>query len=234
MQASQVIEESLRLGEFGRLSGVLHYPPEASPTCAVLLCSPHPNFAGDMDNNVIRSLARRLSEEFIVLRFDYRGVGASEIALPQGESVFDFWDQVEQTRDYAGALEDTRDAADALHRLSDALPMVAVGYSFGSVTGLTAAMSDTRFIAAVGIAPPYLRIAFDFLARCPKPCLMLSGDADFVYDANTAATLAAIGGGNLRLEQLAGMDHFFRGQESLLAERVVSFARGIMAGPGRL
>jgi alpha/beta superfamily hydrolase len=234
MQVSQVIEESLRLGEFGRLSGVLHYPPEAAPSCAVLLCSPHPNFAGDMDNNVIRSLARRLSEQLIVLRFDYRGVGSSEISLPQGESVFDYWDQVEQTRDYAGALDDTRDAADTLYRLSDGLPMVAVGYSFGSVTGLTTAIKDRRFIGAVGIAPPYLRISFDFLADCAKPCLMLSGEGDFVFDATTAATLASIGGSNLRLEQLCGMDHFFRGHELVLADRAESFIRQLMAQPGLL
>ena len=74
-----------------RLAGVLAYPQEAAPERAVLVCSPHPHFAGDMNNNVVSAVARHLAGQAVVLRFDYRGVGESEIVLGPEESAFDYW-----------------------------------------------------------------------------------------------------------------------------------------------
>ena len=222
-QTEPVIQERVYFGEAGRLAGVLHYPAHAAPRYAVLLCPPHPNFAGDMDNNVIRALAEGLATDAVVLRFDYRGIGDSRIDLPPGLSVFDYWEEIEQAREYTDALADTATAADELHRLSGGLPMVAVGYSFGSVTATLTALRDSRFTAMVGIAPPLQRVAFEFLADCPRPCLIVSGEDDFVHEPDVAARLIASAGSQLVFERLKGMDHFFRDQEDMLIQRVIRF-----------
>ena len=223
MNQANTIQERVRFGQDGRLAGVLHYPASAAPRRAVLLCSPHPNFAGDMDNNVIRLLAEQMSSDAVVLRFDYRGIGESRINLPPGVSVFDYWADTEQACNYAEALADTADAADELWRICGQRPLLVVGYSFGALTGTRTTLADARFAAMVGISPPLKRIAFEFLADCPKPCLMLSGEGDFSYDADVAARLAAAAGDRLILEVLADRDHFFRGHEESLGNRVMDF-----------
>ncbi|MFI5380398.1 MAG: alpha/beta hydrolase [Tepidisphaerales bacterium] len=229
-QTQPVIQERVRFADSGRLAGVLHYPGESAPRYAVLLCSPHPNFAGDMDNNVIRALADGLAAEAVVLRFDYRGIGNSRIDLPPGLSVFDYWEEIEQAREYGDALADTAAAADELHRLSGGLPMVAVGYSFGSVTATLTALRDDRFVAMAGIAPPLQRVAFEFLADCPRPCLMVSGEDDFVHDPDAAARLIGSAGPQLVFERLKAMDHFFRDREDVLTQRISRFvARNVAA-----
>jgi uncharacterized protein len=229
MKQADVIQERIRFGRGGRLAGVLHYPAETRPRRAVLLCSPHPDFAGDMDNNVILSLAERLANDCVALRFDYRGVGESRIDLPPGVSALDYWEEVEQTRNYTDALADCADAADQLSQISGGLPMAAIGYSFGAATATRTALADPRFDAMVGISPPFKRIAFEFLADCPKPCLMLSGQDDFVFDPHVAARLSAAAGVRLTMEILDGMDHFFRGTENVLGQRVADFVLGFDA-----
>ena len=233
-QTEPIIQERVRFGETGRLAGVLHYPAESSPRYAVLLCPPHPNFAGDMDNNVVRALAEGLAADAVVLRFDYRGIGDSRIELPTGLSVFDYWEEIEEAREYTDALADTAAAADELHRLSGGLPMVAVGYSFGSVTATRTALGDSRFAAMVGIAPPLQRVAFEFLAGCPRPCLIVNGEDDFVHDPDVAARLIESAGSQLNFERLKGMDHFFRDQEDVLTARVIQFiAQTVAAGAAK-
>ena len=221
MQANDVIHESVRFGPGASLSGILSYRAVGVPTAAVLVCSPHPNFGGDMENNVAAAVAERLSTEAVVLRFDYRGVGQSRIELPPGVSAFDYWDNIEQTLDYAEPLADTEAAADELSALSGGLPMVAVGYSFGAVMATRTAVSDGRLVAMVGIAPPLTRVRFEHLARCGKPCLLVSGRDDFVYDSAAAERLIELAGEALTLQRPAA-DHFFIGSEAELAEGVAA------------
>ncbi|MFQ5880446.1 MAG: alpha/beta hydrolase, partial [Dehalococcoidia bacterium] len=60
------------------LEGVLHRP-EASPLAAVVVCHPHPLYGGDMDNQVVVSICRELAATGLTaLRFNFRGVGASQ------------------------------------------------------------------------------------------------------------------------------------------------------------
>jgi alpha/beta superfamily hydrolase len=222
MQQRNVIHEQIRFGKDDYLSGVLSYPADGNPTLAVLVCSPHPNFGGDMENNVVAAVAERLSSEAVTLRFDYRGVGKSRIDLPPGLSVFDYWENVEQTLDYAEPFADTLAAADELSSLSDRLPIIAVGYSFGAIMGTTVGVRDPRIVVMAGISPPLKRVAFEHLFDCPKPCLLVSGQDDFVYDIEVAQRLIQGAGSKLVFDRPAA-DHFFVGLEADLAERIASF-----------
>lgn len=216
------IEEQTTISSSGaRLAGVLGYPETGVPAYTVLLCPPHPNFAGDMENNVIAALAREFSRDALTLRFNYRGIGQSEIALPQNVSVYDFWNDVEETKDYSVPLCDVEACAAELAQLSNGAPLVVAGYSFGAIAGLMAGQKMPAAAALIGIAPPLIRYDFSFLGDCKKPALLISGTEDFVF--SRAASDALVLPPTVRREILDGEDHFFRDHEADLASRVRRF-----------
>ncbi|MBC8218700.1 MAG: alpha/beta fold hydrolase [Planctomycetes bacterium] len=210
-----------------QLAAVLAYPDGMTPERAVLLCSPHPHFAGNMDNNVVCAIARKLATHSVTLRFDYRGVGDSQINLRSGLSVFDYWSKIEEARDYSDAVRDVSAAACALAGASGALniPLSVVGYSFGTATGLLYGRSKDDVRNMVAIAPPLGKVSFDFMSDCSKPCLCLIGKGDFLYSSEKAEELRRTLPSNAIVEILETADHFFRGDEDLVAERVDEFVR---------
>jgi len=208
-----------------RLRGVLAYPEETAPERAVLLCSPHPHFAGDMNNNVICAVARRLAAEAVALRFDYRGVGDSEIRLDPGVSVFDYWTGVEETRDYREPVEDVASAARALRDATQSrdLEFCVVGYSFGAATGMMFAHNASDVHKMVAIAPPLGKVSFEFLSCTAKPSLHLVGKQDFLYSDEKLEAYRRTAGSTANVVVLENADHFFRGDEDVLAREVEEF-----------
>jgi alpha/beta superfamily hydrolase len=214
------------------LRGVLAYPEQVTPRRAVLVCSPHPHFAGDMNNNVVCAVARRLAANAVVLRFDYRGVGESEIALDSGLSVFDYWTEIEETRDYRDAIEDVESAARALCRATESFDVAfsVVGYSFGAVTGMMFAQEASRVHKMVAIAPPLGKVSFEFLSCCSKPSLYLVGKQDFLYSDAQVEAFRKMLGPAARVVVLESADHFFRAEEDMLAQKVDEFLEGTPEG----
>src|SRR5690606_26117792 len=107
----------------------------APPRHAVLLLNPHPQFGGNLNNNVIRHLARRLAEEgAVTLRFDYRGVGASTLALPPGQTAFSYFAEMERSRSYEALVPDAAAAFEHLEQnVLRGIPRIIAGYSFGAI-----------------------------------------------------------------------------------------------------
>ncbi len=208
-----------------RLKGVLSYPEQGRPEHAVLLCSPHPHFAGDMNNNVICAVAQRLAARCAVLRFDYRGVGESEIVLRPDESAFDYWNAVEETKDYRDAVEDVAAATRALLTATKSLDvgLSVVGYSFGAATGMLFACRENRVEKMVAIAPPLGKVSFEFLFDCDKPSLHVVGKNDFLYSDEKLAAFRQTVGPTARVVVLDEADHFFRGDEDLVAQQIEEY-----------
>jgi alpha/beta superfamily hydrolase len=206
-----------------RLSGILSYPSDREPERSVLLCSPHPHFAGDMENNVIKHLANYFAKDSVTLRFDYRGVGKSRIDLPSGTSVFDYWQQVEDNMDYRDALEDVQSAVDELLDSAPGLPCVVIGYSFGAVTGLKHGINADSVSVLIGIAPPIGKVDFDFLHLCAKSCLIINGKDDFLYTPDQLEKFCLSYTDRITIDIWENSDHFFRGEEEKLAIAIESF-----------
>jgi alpha/beta superfamily hydrolase len=116
-----------------------------------------------MDNNVIDALVRALEAAgFATLRFNFRGVGASEGA-------------------YGGGIGESDDARGAVAWLRERLGLATValaGYSFGSIVALRAGCGDPSVDRVVAVAPPLAMIGIDGLGPCAKPKLLIVGDAD--------------------------------------------------------
>ncbi|NQV36246.1 MAG: alpha/beta hydrolase [Phycisphaeraceae bacterium] len=225
MSKTSVIEETIQFASGpNTLCGVLAYPSEGSPACAVLLCSPHPHFAGDMDNNVIKTVARALAERGVSLRFDYRGIGSSQIQLPEGVSVFDYWDEVEQTKSYDDATSDITAALNTLiETVGSDVPVFCVGYSFGTITGMQVGTCQPEVAAVVGIAPPFGKVSLDFLKACDTPTYWIVGSQDFLYQDQAFEGLKELIGEHARFDLWEDVDHFFRGDEDRIARAVTQF-----------
>jgi len=227
-----IVEERMTFtSQAQRLCGVLAYPEEATPARAVLVCSPHPHFAGDMDNNVVRAAADRLAHHSVVLRFDYRGVGDSEIDLAPDVSVFDYWTNVEESRDYADAVADVASAAHALRSATESLDLdlCVVGYSFGAATGMMFAQQAGGVSKMVALAPPLGKVSFEFMAGCAMPSLHLVGKNDFLYSEDKLGSYRQTVGPAAQVLVLDDADHFFRGDEDSLACLVDDFLRAAHA-----
>jgi alpha/beta superfamily hydrolase len=212
--------------EKGTLEGWLAYEAERTTCDGVVLLSPHPNFAGTMDNNVITELSAYLSASgYAALRFNYPGIGASTIALPQGVSVFDYWDKVEQEQRFDEAIRPSRTALDFLQdSLGGCLGQIhLIGYSFGGMIAMMMAGELSNIGSATAISLPWVsRYTYDFLenVRCAK--FFISGDKDFTFDTAIYRRVW------LKVPEpkafhLVDGDHFFRKRERELARSVGNF-----------
>jgi hypothetical protein len=189
-------------GPAGRLEAVVNEGSADAPFAA-LICHPHPKGGGTLHNKVVYHAMKALNAPewglgWPVLRFNFRGTGLSE-----GE--------------HHGS-DEWEDVLAALRWLESeyALPIVAVGFSFGAAMALkacTQAGVDVRAVAALGL-PTHAAgrtYRYSLLADLHMPKLFLSGDHDqFAPRAELEAVVAAAPDPKT-LVPVAGADHFFSG-----------------------
>jgi uncharacterized protein len=175
-----------------------HVPPKGW----ALVCHPHPQHGGTMDNKVVQTVARALLQlGYQTVRFNYRGVGAS-----QGQ-----WDEGR------GELEDTL-AVVAAQRLPG-LPWVLAGFSFGAYMASQAlarlGMSEQpQHVVLVG--PSTQR---QVMPSVPSSSVVIHGEVDDVVPLS--ATLDWARPQSLPVMVFPGVGHFFHGQLALLRSTVV-------------
>jgi len=210
--------------EEGTLEGELVYDPGGGACDGALLLSPHPNLAGTMENNVIKSLASHLGKAgYAALRFNYPGVGMSTIDLPDNMSGFDFWDMVEREQRFDKAVDPSKAALRFFEEsLGGFLKNIhLVGYSFGGIVSLLTAMAIQEIRSVTAISLPWiLRNDYRFIEtiRCPK--FFITGDRDFAFEKNAFDLVwPRIPEPKYFLSMQS--DHFFRKRETELAERVL-------------
>lgn len=160
----------------------------------LLVCHPHPQFAGTMDNKVVTTAiaaGRRLGMQTV--RFNYRGVGLSDGSY--GE--------------VTGEVADACSVLDYLAANTHFTRLVVAGFSFGSFIAAKVA-SEYQAANLVCIAPPIVRMPFAALNAMPTGKLLIQGMADEVVAAGAAVQWAAEN--NFDCFQLAGVTHFFHGK----------------------
>ena len=193
-------------GPMGQLESILESPADAPPLGGAVCCHPHPLYGGTLTNKVTHTLARAfLAVGFAALRFNFRGVGAS-----QGE--------------YSDGIGETQDAGAALSWMRDrypAFPIFLAGFSFGGAVALGAAAGED-LAALVTVAPAVGRVAVpDGTPKCPW--LVIQGSADELVPLDdTIHWLNGLEPGP-ELAVLNEADHFFHGRLIELRELVVDF-----------
>jgi alpha/beta superfamily hydrolase len=201
-------------GQAGALEAILEDPRVPGSSYAVI-CHPHPLFGGNMENKVVTTVARALRETSIpTVRFNFRGVGASEGVFDQG-------------------IGETADADVVASWAAERWPgrtLVAAGFSFGGYVALRLAQlreaqqQEPRLL--ITIAPAVQRFDANSAAAPRCPWLVVQGDADDVVDAAAVISWVNTLDPKPRLVVMPGVGHFFHGRLQELRDAVITTVRG--------
>jgi len=190
-------------GPSGTIECAIDRPAGGARGVAVV-CHPHPQHGGTMDNKVVQTLARAFTQlGYTAVRFNFRGVGASAGAWAQGP----------------GEIDDALAVVAACR--APGQPLVLAGFSFGAYVVSNAAARLTATDAAaverlVLVGPAASR--FD-MAAVPPGTLVIHGELDDVVPL--AAVFDWARPLSLPVTVVPGAGHFFHGQLSLLKSLVV-------------
>lgn len=194
------------------LEACLDLPGGTGPFPGVVLCHPHPLYGGNMDNNVILAVSRALTGRGIAsLRFNFRGVGRS-----QGS--------------FAGGVGEQEDARATLSTLAgrgeiDSSRIGIMGYSFGGMVALAVGCTGELVRAVAAISPV---IPAGVLEYCTRPKLIVSGEEDNMITPSYILKETAGMAEPKVVEMVPGVDHFWRGYEELVGEKVADFFARIL------
>jgi uncharacterized protein len=204
------IPVTLRSGDL-TLEGLLSNPGGNAP--AAVVCHPHPMYGGSMFNNVVDAIVNAMHQlGYATLRFNFRGVGASEGEHGGGP---------EEVDDARAALAFIRSQAGVGPQAS-----VMAGYSFGAMVAVGAGYESVEVARIVAVALPLAMTDARIPANASKPLLLVSGDRDSYSPVEGLNELHAKVGAASRLEIVSGADHFFGGHEDELTAAIVNAIGG--------
>jgi uncharacterized protein len=192
------------------------------PWAGAVLTHPHPQYGGNMRSIVPGALFAALPQAGVAaLRFNFRGVGASQGSYDHGR----------------GERADVVAAVEALSAITEGLPLVLAGWSFGADVALTVA--DERISGWLAVAAPLRTVDSDgstrstaFLAaHDPRPKLLVVPEHD-QFRSPQSAVEATADWKDARLEVVPGADHFLVGRTDRVVELAVSFLKETAAGTG--
>jgi alpha/beta superfamily hydrolase len=188
------------------LEGRIALPPAA--TRAAIVCHPHPQYGGDMDNGVVVDTVRALGARGVAtVRFNFRGVGESDGS-------------------YSGTFAEVEDARAAAAFVREQLPDASValgGYSFGAMVALAAGHDHPDVERLFAIALPATMFDTSAIVPSTKPKLFMIGDRDQYCPYAALESLVASLAGENRLVKLAGADHFLAGFGVAVGDAVAEF-----------
>jgi alpha/beta superfamily hydrolase len=188
-------------GPAGAIECAIDAPAGAVHGVAIV-SHPHPQHGGTMDNKVAQTLARAFVQTgHRAVRFNFRGVGASEGGWDDGRGEVD---------DALAVIEAHRDPA---------LPLLLAGFSFGGYVAAAAAArlpEGAKARRLVLVAPSTQR---QQVAAVPPDTVVVHGEADDVVPL--AATLDWARPQSLPVIVFPGVGHFFHGQIATLKSVLV-------------
>ena len=212
-------------GPAGRLEAVLDLPP-ARPDgtaasgpirAAVVFAHPHPQFGGTMHTKTVYQGAKGLTRlGCAVLRFNFRGVGASAGSFDQGEG---------EKADFTAAL-------DYMAARYPGRPLWAAGFSFGSWVALEVGALDDRVSALIGISPPVatsisgMKYEFPATLASEKPKFLVQGEADEVCPLEGMWTFYGQLKEPKELVVIDAADHLFEGKTQEVGEALEELLAG--------
>jgi alpha/beta superfamily hydrolase len=183
--------------------------PGAAPRGTAVIAHPHPLFGGTMENKVVQTLARAFVQSgWVAIRFNFRGVGASEGVHDDGR----------------GELEDllaliAAEAPDG--------PLALAGFSFGSFVacGAVKVLWSSRIIGKiilVGTAASRFEVG-DLPLAAHDATLVIHGEQDDTVPLVSVMDWARPQ--SLPVTVVPGGGHFFHGQLALLKSLVARHLR---------
>lgn len=194
-----VLEKFSTSGPAGLIEGVVHMPEEIACGIAVV-AHPLPTMGGTMENKVAMMLAKTFTElGCVTLRFNFRGVGASEGEFTGGDG---------EEQDMVAIVRFAQE------QFGEELPLILSGFSFG---GYVAART------ALKVHPQHLILAAPAVGRFAMPAvapdtLVVHGEHDDVVPLADALEWARPL--HLPIVVLPQAEHFFHGRLTQLRDIV--------------
>ena len=193
-------------GPAGALACAIDEPVPGTPIRGTaVLCHPHPQHGGTMDNKVVITLARAFVQlGYRAVRFNFRGVGGSAGS----------WD------DGRGEVDDALAVIAQQRAAHPGLPLALAGFSFGGYVAAQAAdrLADADPVQRLVLVGPATS-RFTMPARVAPDTVVIHGEADDVVPLSS--TLDWARPQVLPVIVLPGVGHFFHGQLTLLKNQVV-------------
>lgn len=202
-------------GPVGRIEAVLRIAAPAR--AAAVLAHPHPLHGGTLHNPVVFHADRELNRAaFTTLRFNFRGVGTSEGVHDDGR----------------GEVDDLGRVAVWLRGLAPRVPLLVVGYSFGSVCALRLAADDRRVAAVLAIGLPVRLGGLEVLDRFDRPLAVVQGAED---EFGSVEEVRRRVGREAVVRVIDGATHLFAGRAADVGREVSTAAESLLAlcGAGR-
>jgi alpha/beta superfamily hydrolase len=187
------------------LEALLETPANFKGDRVALLCHPHPQYQGTMLNKVVHTLARAMTDMGLAaLRFNFRGVGASEGEYADG----------------VGEIADVQAVAMNLAKRWPDAELWLAGFSFGAIVSARAA-ANLKPAQLVSIAPAVNLPGRRVDESLAMPWLIIQGDADELVPVAVVRDWVAGLDPQPELIVLPGVDHFFHGQLVTLRETLL-------------
>jgi len=181
----------------------------------VLICHPHPQYGGNMYNNVVsRVFDKLIKNDISCLRFNFRGVGRSTGMHSNG----------------TGELEDARACINFLINEKNHESLIICGYSYGAAIGCSAINYSDKVISYISISFPwnFVDAQYKTQSQSDKPKLFIQGDQDTVavyekFQENFNYYM------NPKIKKIiAGANHFYWGYEEQIANEVLKFYNSLV------
>lgn len=207
MKSAAPVREALTIqGPAGQIEALLEAPPGDAVSNYAVICHPHPLHQGTFMNKVVHTLSRAMNDVGVpAIRFNFRGVGASE-----GQ--------------YAEGLGETEDALAVVEWAAQRWPaarLTLLGFSFGGMVAARAALTADP-VQLITVAPAANRMAALLEGRQPGcPWLIIQGDADDVVDCEEVVAWVNDMAPGPQLVVVSDTGHFFHGRLTLLRQIVV-------------
>ena len=188
------MHEALIAGPVGNLQVRVDGPAQANHP-VVVICHPHPEFGGTLNNKVVHTLARAAVEQGLTaIRFNFRGVGESEGCFDQGE----------------GELDDLLCVMEWARTKYPAQPICLAGFSFGAYIAARAAQQN-NIQRLLLVAPSVTLYDMSGINNIPVPWTVIQGMADEIIPAKQVLDWVNRQKRPPVLHQLEGVSHFFHG-----------------------
>jgi alpha/beta superfamily hydrolase len=181
--------------------------PAAAPRGLAVICHPHPQHGGTMDNKVVQTMARAFVQlGYTSVRFNFRGIGASAGAWDEGR----------------GEVDDACAVIAAHH--APGQPLVLAGFSFGGYVASQAALRlpPAAHAERLVLVAPAVR-NFE-VAAVSAHTLVVHGEADDVVPLQALFDWARPQ--SLPVTVLPGAGHFFHGQLPVLKQIILAAWQG--------
>lgn len=195
-------------GAAGIIEALRDAPENNGQTQTAVVAHPHPLYGGTMHNKVVQTLARAFVQEgWTVVRFNFRGVGASEGVYGEG-------------------VAEVQDMLAVVAQVAPQGPLALAGFSFGAhvVSHVAASLGprEPEHLVMVGTAASRFEVA-PVAPAWHERTLVLHGEQDDTVPLSSVLDWARPQALPVTVVPAGG--HFFHGQLPLLKSLVVRHLR---------